>query len=77
MKSLVEQEKDRDFENSLPYIKKAIRREVISSVAGERGVYEQIVLKHDKAVEKALEILKQPGEYSKLIKEGQIKKAEL
>lgn len=77
MKMLVESEKDRDFENSLDYIKRAIRREVISSVAGERGVYEQIVLKHDKAVEKALEILKNPGEYSKLIKDGQVKKAEL
>ena len=77
MRVLVEQEKDRDFESSIEYIKRAIRREIISSVAGERGVYEQIVLKHDKAVEKALEILKTPGEYSKLIKEGQVKKAEL
>jgi carboxyl-terminal processing protease len=77
MHVLVEQEKDRDFEGSLDYIKRAIRREIISSVAGERGVYEQIVLKHDKTVERALEILKNPGEYSKLIKEGQVKKAEL
>lgn len=76
MSTLVEQEKDRDFEHSIDYIKRAIRRELVSSVAGETGVYEEIVLKTDKTVQRALEVLKTPGEYSKLMKEG-VKKAEL
>lgn len=68
--ALVEQEKAHDFDASSDYIKRALKREIISSVIGERGVYEQIVLKQDKAVQKALEILTQPKEYTRLMTEG-------
>lgn len=71
--SLMEKEKAADFDQSLDYIKKAIKREIVSSISGERGVYEQIVLKSDKAVEKAVTILEKPKEYSRLIAEGQKK----
>ena len=77
LRNLVDAEKVRDFDHSIEYIKRALKREIVSSIAGERGVYEQIVLKQDKAVEKALEILTSPNEYSRLIAEGMPKKAEL
>ncbi|MBD3404466.1 PDZ domain-containing protein [candidate division GN15 bacterium] len=76
MQELIEEEKARDLENSLDYIKRAIKREVVSSVAGETGVYEQIVLRQDKAVQEAIKLLQTPEKYSRLIEEGQ-KKAEL
>ncbi|MFZ5980841.1 MAG: S41 family peptidase [Candidatus Zixiibacteriota bacterium] len=69
-KTMIEQEKENDFNESLDYIKRAIKREVISSVAGERGVYEEIVLKNDKTVQKAIEVLQTPDEYTKLMTEG-------
>jgi carboxyl-terminal processing protease len=69
--SLIEKEKDADLDKSIDYIKRSIKREIVSSIAGERGVYEQIVLKTDKAVQKALSIIQQPKEYSRLITEGQ------
>ncbi len=68
---LIEKEKEADFDRSLDYIKDMIKREIVSAVAGERGVYEEIVLKTDKTVQKAVEILKNNGEYSKLLAAGQ------
>jgi carboxyl-terminal processing protease len=76
LEQLVEQEKDTDFETSLDYIKRSIKREVVSSLAGERGWYEQGILKSDKTVLKAVEILSSDKEYSRLITNGK-KKAEL
>ena len=73
---LIESEKTKEFDESKDYIARGIKRAVISSIAGERGVYEQIILKSDPAVKRAVKILETDGEYSKLIKEGQ-KKAEL
>ena len=74
--TLVQNDKDADFNKSLDYIKRAIKREIVSSILGERGVYEQIVFKSDKTLARAVDILSEKGEYSKLISEGQ-KKAEL
>ncbi|MEW5795640.1 MAG: S41 family peptidase [Candidatus Zixiibacteriota bacterium] len=76
MDAVVASEKEVDFDRSEEYIRRAIKREIVSSVFGERGVYENILFKSDKALLKAREILTQPGEYSKLISEGK-KKAEL
>jgi len=76
MQALVEAEKQTDLEEALPYIKRALKREIVSSIAGERGVYENIVLTTDKAVQKAVSILSKPNEYSRLIAEGK-QKAEL
>jgi carboxyl-terminal processing protease len=76
MRDLVEQEKQDDFDESIDYITRTIKREIVASIAGERGVYEQIVLKKDKAVLKALEVLTTPDRYGELLAKGQ-KKAEL
>jgi carboxyl-terminal processing protease len=73
MSSLIEKDKTADFDKSTDYIKRAIKREVVSSIAGERGVYDQIVLRDDKAVKKAMEIISAPKEYSRLMLEGQKK----
>ncbi len=75
LENLVEKEKQHDFDKSKDYIRRAIKREVVSSIAGERGVYENIVLRTDKTVQKAIEILTAPKEYSRLITEGQTKRA--
>ncbi len=68
-------EKDRDFDRSIPYIKKAIQREILASMGGERAVYENVILKTDNAVTQAVKILSSPKEYGRLITgEGQPKK---
>lgn len=76
LSALIELEKSNDFTKSKEYIAHAIKREIVSSIAGERGIYEEVVLKSDPALKKALEILKTPKEYSRLLTEGK-KKAEV
>jgi len=76
LEALVELEKSHDFDQSIDYIKKTIKREVVAAVAGQRGVYEEVVLRMDPAVLKAVNILTTPNEYSNMISKGQ-KKAEL
>jgi carboxyl-terminal processing protease len=76
MDALVQAEKDADFDRSSDYIRRAIKREIVSSVYGERGVYENVLFKSDKTLLKAVEILSHEGEYSRLMNEGK-KKAEL
>lgn len=76
IEQLIEAEKSSEFDASQDYIARRIKRAIISSIAGERGVYEEIVLKVDKTVLKAVEILSDQQAYNQLIKEGQ-KKAEL
>ncbi|MDZ4722859.1 MAG: S41 family peptidase [candidate division Zixibacteria bacterium] len=71
--TLIDDEKVADFNKSEDYIKRAIKREIVSSIAGERGVYENIILTQDKAVKEALRIISTPSEYSRLMKEGQKK----
>ncbi|MDH3890070.1 MAG: S41 family peptidase [candidate division Zixibacteria bacterium] len=73
MDKLVEQEKSEDFERSREYIKRSIKREILSSIVGQRGVYDELILKTDKTVLKAVEILSTPGQYSDMIKRGQTK----
>jgi carboxyl-terminal processing protease len=76
MRVLVEKEKQDDFDESRDYIKRTIKREIVVSIAGERGFYEEVVLKTDRAVLKAIEILSTPDHYSQLLARGQ-NKAEL
>lgn len=76
MESVVEAEKEADFDRSSKYIKRAVKREIVSAVFGERGVYEHLLFKTDKTLLKAREILEQQGEYTRLMTDGK-SKAEL
>jgi carboxyl-terminal processing protease len=71
MMALVEESKKSDFDESREYIERAIKREIARAIAGERGVYEQVILKRNKTVQKAIDLLSTPQEYSRLITEGQ------
>jgi len=73
LETVVEAEKTKDFDRSVDYIKRTIRREVIAAIAGQSGVYEDIVLRDDPAVKKAVKILQTPGDYTRLISQGQQK----
>jgi len=75
--TLVTQEKETDFDRSKEYIKRAIKRELMAKLYGQRGLYEEIVLKTDPSIKRALEVLKDDQEYSKIIREGRSDKAEL
>ncbi|MCX6827567.1 MAG: S41 family peptidase [candidate division Zixibacteria bacterium] len=67
----IKKEKETDFAKSDDYIKKAIKREIIAKLAGERGVYEEIILKTDPGVLQAIDLLGNRNQYSKLLRAGQ------
>lgn len=77
MGAMVAKEKEADFDRSLDYIKRAIKRDIISKVYGQTGLYEEVLLKSDPDVQKALQLLQDPKEYSKLMAGDKSKKAEL
>ena len=68
MKQLIEKEKVKDFDASIDYIRQSIKREILRSEYGERGIYEQITMKEDKHVKQALELLKNKAKYGTLLK---------
>ena len=69
--TIVEKDKESDFNASLDYIKRALKREITSKLAGQRGVYEDVILKSDEDVLKAVDILKDKSEYTRILTEGQ------
>ncbi len=67
----VEAEKEADYIRSLDYIKRALKREIVSKIAGERGVYEEVILKTDPSIKAAIELLNDTNEYSRVLETGQ------
>lgn len=65
---LIEREKQKDFDASLDYIRQSIKREILRKEYGERGIYEELTLKEDKYVLKALELLRDHASYGNLLK---------
>jgi carboxyl-terminal processing protease len=67
MQSLIEKEKEKDFDQSIDYIKKSIKGDILNNLYGEKGYYEEIILKTDPAIQKAFEILTNKNEYKKIL----------
>ena len=67
----IKKEKEADFASSLDYIKRAIKREIVAKISGERGVYEQVILKSDPGILQAEQLLHNTQEYSKYLQGGQ------
>lgn len=68
LKRVVQKSKEEDFQNSLDYIKKAIKRDILYALYGERAYYEEILLKTDPVVKKAVEVLSNKTDYKKMLK---------
>ena len=60
----IEIDKGVQFDESLDYIKRSMKRDVLTKLYGEKGVYRQNVLKSDDYVDKAVEILTSPKDYA-------------
>ncbi len=65
--NLIRSDKDDEFDRSLEYIKRGIKRDILTRLHGESAVYDQIVLKTDPYVQKAVEILVTPSEYASIL----------
>jgi carboxyl-terminal processing protease len=67
VQSLIEKEKEKEFDQSIDYIKRSIKRDILNNLYGEKGYYEEIILKTDPAIRKAFEILTNKNEYKKIL----------
>jgi carboxyl-terminal processing protease len=67
LEELAETDKADDFDESREYIRQALQRTVLRNKFGERGVYEQVILKEDPAVLEALKVIRSKDDYSKLL----------
>ncbi len=76
LEDLISKEKEHDFDHSADYIKRAIKREVISKLYGQTGMYEEMILKSDPDVKAAFELINNDKEYTRVIT-GEATKAEL
>ncbi len=67
MESLIEEEKEKEFDQCIDYIKKSIKRDILNNLYGQKAYYEEIILKTDPGIQKALEILIDKDEYKKIL----------
>lgn len=67
LEKVAHDDKENDFDRSEKYIRQAIKRTVLRNKFGEKGVYEQVILKEDPAVSEALNLLRSKDEYTKLL----------
>jgi len=67
MEGLIQKEKEQEFDQSIGYIKKSIKRDILNNLYGEKAYYEELILKTDPAIQKAFEILTNQEEYSKIV----------
>ncbi len=75
--ALVTTEKENDFDQAKDYIKRAIKREIIAKLYGQTGLYEEVVLKTDPDVQKAMQLIASDKEYTRIMSGDKTKKAEL
>ncbi|MCP4633068.1 MAG: S41 family peptidase [candidate division Zixibacteria bacterium] len=60
--------KVQEFEESLDHIKRSIKRDILTKLYGERALYEGVILKTDRYVKKAVEVLENKKEYASILK---------
>jgi carboxyl-terminal processing protease len=64
MENLIEKEKEKDFDRSIDYIKRSIKRDILNNLYGDKSYYEEVLLKTDPHIQKAFEILTNQEEYN-------------
>ncbi len=64
---LIEADKEQEFSRNIDYIKRGIKRDMLTRLYGESAVYEQIVLETDPYVLRAVEVLTSPSEYAGIL----------
>jgi carboxyl-terminal processing protease len=67
LRTAIIKDKDSEFAQSTDYIKRSIKRDILTRQYGENEVYKELVLKTDPYVKKALDILASPKEYTGIL----------
>lgn len=67
MRGVVSAHKDSEFTQSLDYIKRSIKRDILTRLYGESEVYRHVVLESDPYIKKAVSILTSPKDYTGIL----------
>lgn len=67
MRGVVAAHKDSEFAESLDYIKRSIKRDILTRLYGESEVYRHVVLENDPYIKKAVTILSSPRDYAGIL----------
>jgi carboxyl-terminal processing protease len=67
LRAAIEKDKENEFAQSTNYIKRSLKRDILTRLFGESEVYQQVVLKNDPYVLKAASILTSPKEYAGIL----------
>lgn len=67
IRAIIEAEKEKEFDRNIDFIKRGIKRDILTRLYGESAVYENIVLETDPYVKKAIELLSTPEEYTSIL----------
>lgn len=65
--SHITKDKENQFNESQDYIKRSIKRDILTKLYGEKAVYRENILKGDPYVDKAVDILTSTKEYSSIL----------
>lgn len=68
LRAIIAREKEKDFDESIDYIRQSIKREMLRKEYGERGIYEELTLKEDRYVREAVDLLKNTSRYGQILK---------
>ena len=67
LENQIEIDKAEQFNQSIDYIKRSIKRDILNKLYGEKAFYRQNVIKSDPYVQKAIEILTSNKEYTAIL----------
>ncbi len=75
LRAVIEKDKETEFTQATDYIKRSLKRDILTHKYNESEVYQQVVLKTDPYVLRAVSILTSPKDYSGIL-EGTTKKVD-
>ncbi len=67
LRATIEKSKENEFAQSTDYIKRSLKRDILTRLYGESEVYQQVVLKTDPYVQKAVSVITSPKEYAGIL----------
>jgi carboxyl-terminal processing protease len=69
LEQLVDEEKADDFDESIDYMTRSLKRDILNNLYGQKAYYEEVLLKTDPYIQKAYQILTDESEYLGMLKE--------
>ena len=67
IQKLIDAQKAKEFDENIDFIKRGIKRDILTRLYGESSVYENLVLQTDPYIKKALKLISAPEEYTSLL----------